>query len=232
MVIKLDQSKTPHLSDFLSGIRDELPILVGVIPFGFIYAILAQQTGLTGLETIGMSLFVFAGSSQLLLVKLAALNASLLVIVLTGFIINLRHLLYSASIAPHTKDLSIAWKVMLSYLLTDEAYAVTIAKFQNYDKKTKHWYFFGAGFALWSSWQISTWLGLVIGAQIPTSWSLDFALPLTFIALVVPMIKDRPGLFAAISSSVIATLTIHFPFKIGLIIAAIIGISIGMWSEE
>jgi len=228
----LDHSKTPYLSDFFYGIRDELPILVGVIPFGLIFAILARQAGLTGIETQGMSLIVFAGSSQFLLVQLAALNAPLLVMVLTGFIINLRHLLYSASIAPHTKDLSILWKVILSYLLTDEAYAVTIAKFQNYNKAKKHWYFLGAGLALWSSWQISTWLGLVIGTQIPPSWSLDFALPLTFIALVVPMIKDRPGLFAAISSGLIAAFTIHFPYKLGLIMAAIIGISVGLWSEK
>ena len=229
---KLYHLKTPYLSEFFSGVWDELPILVGVIPFGLIYAILARQAGLTGLETQGMSLIVFAGSSQFLLVQLATLNAPLLVIVLTGLIINLRHLLYSASIAPHTKDLSILWKVILSYLLTDEAYAVTIAKFQNYDKPKKHWYFLGAGLALWGSWQISTWLGLVIGTQIPPSWSLDFALPLTFIALVVPMIKDRPGLFAGISSGIVAALTIHFPFKIGLIVAAIIGICIGLWSEK
>jgi len=230
--VKLDQSKTLQISDFLSGIRDELPILIGVVPFGLIYAILAQQSGLSGLETQGMSLIVFAGSSQFLLVQLAAQNAPLLVIVLTGFIINLRHLFYSASIGPHTKDLSIGWKVILSYLLTDEAYAVTIAKFQNYESRTKNWYFFGAGFALWSSWQISTWLGLVLGTQIPPNWSLNFALPLTFIAIVVPMIKDRPGLLAAISSGVVAALTSHFPYKIGLILAAIVGISIGMWSKK
>ena len=228
----MDHSKTQYLSDFFSGVWDELPILVGVMPFGLIFAILARQAGLTGIETQGMSLIVFAGSSQFLLVQLAAINTPLLVVVLTGFIINLRHLLYSASIAPHTKSLSILWKLILSYLLTDEAYVVTIAKFQNYNKEKKHWYFFGAGFALWCSWQISTYLGLVIGTQIPPSWSLEFALPLTFIALVVPMIKDRPGLLAAISSGLVAAITVNFPYKLGLIIAAIIGISIGLWNEK
>jgi len=228
----LDHSKKPYMSDFFSGIWDEFPILIGVFPFGLIFAILARQAGLSGIETQGMSLIVFAGSSQFLLVQLAAINSPLLVMVLTGFIINLRHILYSASIAPHTKDLSILWKVILSYLLTDEAYAVTIAKFQNFNNVNKRWYFLGAGLALWSSWQISTWLGLVIGTQIPDSWSLDFALPLTFIALVVPMIKDRPGLFAAISSGIVAALSIDFPYKLGLIFAVIIGICVGLWSEK
>lgn len=228
----MEQTKISPISDILSGVLDELPILVGVIPFGLIFAILAKQAGLSSPETQGMSLIVFAGSSQFLLVQLAALNAPILVMVVTGFIINLRHLLYSASIAPYTKDLSTSWKLILSYLLTDEAYAVAIAKFQYLHKSKRHWYFLGAGLALWGSWQLSTWLGLVIGAQIPSSWSLDFALPLTFIALVVPMIKDRPGILAAVSSGLIAVLTIHFPYKLGLIVAAFVGISVGLWSEK
>jgi 4-azaleucine resistance transporter AzlC len=208
----MNHSETSSFSEFFSGVWDEFPILVGVMPFGLIFAILAREAGLSSTETQGMSLIVFAGSSQFLLVQLAEINAPVIVMVLTGFIINLRHLLYSASIAPYTKDLSIFWKLVLSYLLTDEAYAVTIAKFQNYYKQKKHWYFFGAGMALWSSWQISTWLGLVIGTQIPANWSLDFALPLTFIALAVPMIKDRPGLFAALTSGIVAVLTVNLPY--------------------
>ena len=228
----MDNSETSLFSEFFSGVWDEVPILVGVIPFGFIFAILARQAGLSGIETQGMSLIVFAGSSQFLLVQLASIDAPLLMMVLTGFVVNLRHLLYSASIAPYTKDLSIFWKLILSYLLTDEAYAITIAKFQTYNNAKKHWYFLGAGLALWSSWQISTLLGLKIGTLIPPNWSLDFALPLTFIALVVPMIKDRPGIFAAISAGSIAFLTIFFPYKLGIVMAATVGIWVGLWSEK
>lgn len=228
----MNHSKKTFFPIFFKGILDELPILVGVIPFGLIFAILSRQAGLSGIETQGMSLIVFAGSSQFLLAQLATLNTPLIVLTLTGFVIILRHLLYSASIAPYTKDLSILWKVILSYLLTDEAYAVAISKFQNYEESNKHWYFLGAGLALWGSWQISTWIGLVIGAQIPSRWSLDFALPLTFIALVVPMIKDRPGLFTAVSAGFVAILAINLPYKLRLILAAIAGISIGLWSEN
>lgn len=228
----MDHSRPETLSLFSQGIRDELPLLIGVIPFGFIFAILARQSGFSVIETLGMSLIIFAGSSQFLLIQLAVLNTPILIIVLSGIIINLRHLLYSISIAPYTKDFRSFWKIILSYLLTDEAYAVTITKFQKFDNSKKHWYFFGAGFALWFSWQFSTWMGVIIGTQLPSTWSLDFALPLTFIALVIPMIKDRPGFLAALSSGIIASLAIHLPYKLGLIIAAIVGISVGLWSEE
>ena len=228
----MDHSSPETLSLFSQGIRDELPLLIGVIPFGFIFAILARQSGFSEIETLGMSLIIFAGSSQFLLIQLASLNTPILIMVLSGIIINLRHLLYSISIAPYTKDFRTIWKIILSYLLTDEAYAVAIAKFQKFDNTNKHWYFLGAGFALWFSWQFSTLLGVFIGTQLPSTWSLDFALPLTFIALVIPMIKDRPGLFAALSSGIIASLTIHLPYKFGLILAAIIGVIVGLWSEE
>lgn len=228
----MDISKISPIRNFLSGIWDEVPILVGVIPFGMIYAFLAQEAGLSRIEGQAMSLIVFAGSSQFLLVQLASIKAPILVIVTTGLIINLRHLLYSASIAPHIKNLSTPWKLILSYLLTDEAYAVAIANFHKPSGSNKHWYFLGAGAALWGAWQISTWIGLQLGEQIPPTWSLDFALPLTFIALVVPLIKDRPSVIAAIVSGAIALFTIGLPYKLGLILAAVIGIYIGVRSEN
>jgi 4-azaleucine resistance transporter AzlC len=219
-------------SEFAFGFRDELPILIGVFPFGMIFAILAHQAGLSSLETQAMSLIVFAGSSQLMLVQLAGLNAPIPVMIATGFIINLRHILYSASIAPYTRNLSTTWKVLLSYLLTDEAYAVTIAHFTKTQKPSKHWYFLGAGLALWGSWQLSTWFGIFLGTQIPSNWSLDFTLALTFIALLIPMITDRPGLIAALTAGFVALLTVTFPYRLGLIAAAIAGIIAGILSEK
>jgi 4-azaleucine resistance transporter AzlC len=224
--------ESSSLSEFFSGFRDELPILVGVIPFGLIFAILAQQADLSALEAQAMSLIVFAGSSQFMLVQLAGLNAPVPIMVVTGFIINLRHLLYSASIAPFTRKLSYPWKLILSYLLTDEAYAVTIAYFQKSNKSNMHWYYLGAGLALWGSWQLSTIAGILLGTQIPSNWSLDFTLALTFIALVIPMIKDRPSILTALSAGLIALITVNYPFKLGLLISALVGIAVGIWSEK
>ena len=124
--------------------------------------------------------------------------------IITGFVINLRHALYSASVAPYVRHLNPAWKGILAYLLTDEAYAVTITHYQQEgDQSHRHWYFLGAGLALWTSWQISTAAGVFLGAQVPASWGLEFTLALTFIALVVPQIKDRPSLLAALTAGLV-----------------------------
>jgi len=219
--------------EFFHGIKDELPILVGVIPFGMIYGILALSAGLSKIEAQAMSVIVFAGSAQFMLVQLAGIGTPALVMIVTGFVINLRHALYSASVAPHVRNLNPLWKGILAYLLTDEAYAVAITHYyRKGNKDSKHWYFLGAGLALWTSWQISTAVGVFLGAQIPPSWSLDFTLALTFIALVVPTLKDRPGVLTAISAGIVAVLTAGLPYKLNLIVAAITGIIVGLWSEK
>jgi predicted branched-subunit amino acid permease len=177
--------------------------------------------------------------------KLIGVATPGLVIILTGLIVNLRHALYSASIAPYTRHLPLRWKAVLAYLLTDEAYAVSIIHYNlpprsspiegvdNSGELTyKHWYLLGAGLALWTSWQISTGVGIFLGAQIPAAWGLDFALPLTFIALVVPGLKDRPGIITAGVASLAALLFFGLPFKLGLIVSTFIAIAAGMWSEK
>jgi len=225
--------------EFISGMRDEAPILIGVIPFGMIYGVLALAAGLPAGVAQAMSAVVFAGSAQFLAVKLIGTGAPGLVVILTAFVVNLRHALYSASVAPHIKRLSPLWKGLLAYLLTDEAYIVTITQYnapassnqRRVDEANKHWYFLGAGLALWGSWQISTAVGIFLGAQVPSSWSLDFTLALTFIALLVPNIKDRASAVAALAAGVTAMLAYGLPYKLGLIAAALVGIIIGLWSE-
>jgi Predicted branched-chain amino acid permease (azaleucine resistance) len=152
--------------------------------------------------------------------------------VLVVFVVNLRHALYSASLAPHVKHLKLSWKMLLAYLMTDEAYVVTITHYiQDSDSTHKHWYFFGAGLTLWSCWQTSTALGIFIGARMPANWPLSFALPLTFIALVVPALKDRASVAAAVVAGLVGLMAINFPYKTGLLLAALIGILTGLWIE-
>jgi 4-azaleucine resistance transporter AzlC len=217
---------------FLFGVKDELPILVGVVPFGMIYGILALSAGLSPFDAQAMSAVIFAGSSQFMTVQLIREAAPWLVILLTGFIINLRHALYSATIAPYIKHLPRRWKALLAYLLTDEAFAVAALNYQREGlTRFGHWYFFGAGLALWTSWQASTAVGIFLGAQVPGSWGLDFTLPLTFIALVVPTLKDKAGIVTAIIASLAALLFFGLPYKLGLIVAAALAIAAGMWVE-
>lgn len=214
--------------NFWSGVRAELPLLIGVFPFGLIYGALAVSSGLSKAAAQLMSSIVFAGSSQFIAAQLFHDAVPGIVIVLTIAVVNLRHALYSASLAPHVASLPTRWKVLLSYLLTDEAYAPTVL---HYEKEGVtpygHWFFLGAGLALWSTWQVSTAIGVFLGSAIPESWSLEFALPLTFIAMVVPVLKNRPAIAAALSAGITALFAHLFPYRLGLILAALVGILVG-----
>ncbi|HQU37799.1 MAG TPA: AzlC family ABC transporter permease [Anaerolineales bacterium] len=218
---------------FWAGVRSEIPLLVGVFPFGMIYGALAMDAGLSTAAAQMMSPMVFAGSAQFITTQLVRDSAPGFVIVLTIAVVNLRHMLYSASLAPHLASLPTRWKALLSYLLTDEAYAPSIFHYENEGVQPfSHWFLFGAGAALWTIWQISTALGIFLGAAIPDSWSLDFALPLTFIAMVVPVLKDRPAVAAALSAGCAALVAYSLPYKLGLIVAALVGIAVGTYLEE
>ncbi len=223
---------TPR-STFLHGIRDELPILIGVVPFGLIYGVSALSAGIPAGIAQAMSCIVFAGSAQFVIAQLVGAGTPALIIILTAFIVNVRHVLYSASVAPFTRKLSALWKCLLAYLLTDEAYAVAISRYQKVGEDAHtHWYFLGAGLALWTTWQLSTAVGIFLGGQIPASWSLDFTAPLTFIALVVPSLKDRASSAAALAAALTALLAIALPLKLGIAIAALVGIAAGLAFES
>ncbi len=187
-------------SEFLLGARDTLPILLGVAPFGLVFGALALEAGLTPLEAQSFSLFVFAGSAQFVAVDLVRLGVSPLVIVFTIGVVNLRHMLYSASLAPLAARLPLRLRTVMAWLLTDEAFAVSSPRFRQPDLSGAQWYFLGSGMALWSVWQASTAGGILFGAAIPDNWSLDFALPLTFLAMLLPTLIDRPAWAAAISA--------------------------------
>jgi 4-azaleucine resistance transporter AzlC len=198
-----------------------------------IYGVLALSAGLEPPSAQMMSSIVFAGSAQFITAQLLRDLAPGLVIVLTIAVVNLRHMLYSASIAPYLRELPMRWKVLLSYLLTDEAYAATIIHYEENGKTPAgHWFFFGAGIALWMIWQISTALGIFLGATLPPEWPLEFALPLTFIAIVMPTLKDRPAVAASLSAGATALLTYYLPFKLGLVFAALVGILVGTALEK
>lgn len=223
-------------SEFLSGVRAELPILLGVIPFGIIFGALAVEAGLSPLLALSASAIIFAGSAQFIAAQLFKDAAPGLIIILTVFVVNLRHMLYSASIAPRLAHLPARWKWPLAYLLTDEAYAVVIVHYQDDGDSThKHWYYLGAGLALWSTWQASTAVGILLRTQ-AGNWllglGLDFAIAVTFIALVTPTLKDRAIVAAALCGGVVALVAASLPYNLGLIIAAIVGISAGMMVER
>ncbi|MCX8063122.1 MAG: AzlC family ABC transporter permease [Anaerolineales bacterium] len=218
---------------FLKGMRAFMPLLVGVVPFGLITGIAVAQTNISPLDGTMMSVLVYSGAALLVALQLIQSGTPAMITILSALMVNLRFIMYSASLAPHFQNLSSRWKILLSYLLSDQAYAVSISQFEDpSNQKTGHWYFLGAAVAMWLTWQSSLFLGMVVGINLPTSWSLDFTVPLTFLALAVPTIKDKPSLFSALSAGLATVLMSGLPFKIGVVIAAIVGIGIGAIMDE
>ena len=230
---ELRKQSESALSEFMAGVKAELPIIVGVIPFGVIFGVLAIAAGLPPQLAQMTSMIIFAGSAQFIDMQLIAIGTPAPVIWITTLIINLRHLLYSASLAPHTHHLSARWRWLLAYLLTDEAYVVTAVSFEQAEHRpNKHYFWLGSGLTLWVNWQFWTAVGIVFGTQIPESWSLDFALALTFIGMVVPLLRNRPMLAAALTAGLTAVLANNLPYKLGLMLAALVGILVGVLLES
>jgi 4-azaleucine resistance transporter AzlC len=218
---------------FTSGLKAVSPILVGVIPFGMIYGVVALDAGLTRVQTQAMSIIVFAGSSQFIMAQLFAEHTPALIIVITAALVNLRHGLYSASMSPYFKSLPGLARWVLAYFLTDEAYAVSIIHFRKgINRETRHWYYLGSGIGLWVTWQLSTAAGIFLGELIPPELPLDFFIALTFIALLVPALDDWASVIAASVAGVAGLLAFALPLGTSLIVASLIGIGAGLIAER
>ena len=222
-------------SELLAGARDTFPLIVGAIPFGLIFGALAISSGLSFAATMAMSSIVFAGSAQFIAVGLVLAGTGWPIIVLTTFVVNLRHALYSATLAPYVKQLSLRWQIPLAFWLTDETFAVVAARYtREGDSPHLRWYYLGSALFMYSNWQICTFLGLTVGRLIPdaTAWGLDFAMPVTFIGMVIPYLKNRPMWATVVVSGAVALLAYPLPHKLGLIIAALAGIAAGVVVEN
>ena len=230
----LSAPPAPARAALLAGLRDTFPLLVGGWPFGLIFGALAVTSGFSPLGAAAMSALVFAGSAQFISVGLVAAGTPAGVIILAVFVINLRHMLYAATLAPHLKKLPARWLLPLGFWLTDESFVVAAKHFEetknNADKK---WYLLGSELGMYADWQVVTWIGILAGQQIkdPQSWGLDFAMAVTFIGMLVPMIKDRPTLAAALAAGGAALLANGLPHQLGLLLAAILGIAAGVMVE-
>ena len=226
------QSDIRRSDEFILGLRHEAPLLVGVIPFGLIFGVLGIEAGLTPFQVMTMSVIIFGGASQIIFLELFASGASPYLVSSTVGVVNLRHALYSARIAPYFSQLTLGWKIILSYLLTDEAYAMTIRRLETRPHNpVMHYHLLGTGLCLWMSWQITTFLGIMLGTAIPPSLGLGFAIPLTFMTIIIPYLAKWPHLVAILVSGSIAILTYHMPWKLNLVIAAIAGMLAGYLAE-
>ena len=218
--------------DLLAGVRDVSPLLMGIAPFALVAGIAAVEAGFDLAQALGLSVIVFAGASQLAALELFGENAPLAVVIGTAVVINLRVLMYSASIAPHFAEYGRRTRAVLAYFLTDQAYALSVAEFAENDGRSRWKYYLGAGGSLWVVWVIGTVVGVVLGAGIPESWGLTFAVPLVFLALLVPAMKDRPTTVAGAVGGGAAVVAAGLPLNLGLLAGAVSGILAGFVAEE
>lgn len=218
--------------DFIDGARDALPILLGVVPFAMICSVAAVSVGLTATEAIGMNFIVFAGASQLAVLQLMGEGAVWLVMILTAWVINLRFSMYSATLAPYLQKEPLARKAPFAYILSDQAFGVTMSHFANEVPANPAWYYYGVAAAIWVTWNISAIVGALLGTLVPESWGLDFAFPLSFMALMFAALKDRPAVLAALVGGLSAVLARGLPYNLGLVLAALLGIGAGVLAEN
>jgi predicted branched-subunit amino acid permease len=223
--------KSTH-RDFITGARDSLPILLGVVPFAMICSVAAVSVGLTPLEAMSMSFIVYAGASQLAVLQLMGEGAVWLVMVLTAWTINLRFTMYSAALAPYLKDEPLLRKAPFAYILSDQAFGVTMSHFANELPAHPAWYYYGAAAAVWLTWNTSAVIGGLLGTLVPASWGLDFAFPLSFMALMFAALKDRPAVLAAAVAGLAAVMAKGLPYNLGLVLAALLGIGAGLFAES
>lgn len=216
---------------FVQGLKDSVPVLIGIVPYAMIVGVAAVAVGLLAVDVVGMSLVVFAGASQLAALELIGRGAPIVVIVLTTFMINLRFAMYSAALAPQVKDVSLLVRTVVSFALTDQAFALTTIRMRDQPDTPRSPYLLGVSLPFYFVWAAFTAIGAVLGAQVPASWQLDFALPLTFLALLFPAVRDRPSLAAALAGGALAVVLRDLPFNLGLVIAALVGVGVGAWVE-
>ena len=211
-----------NLKIFLKGITDVSPLMIPVVPFGLIFGILSIDIGFSPLATMGMSLIIFGGASQIILLQLFSGGASSLVIISSVGAVNSRHLLYGAVVSEHVSDLKLIWKIIISYFLIDQAFAVSNEYFKKYKEKNKYFHLIGGGFTCWVVWQITTFLGIILGEAIPEKLGLSFAVPLTFLAILVNDFRKMINVIVILVSGLVAIFGYNYiPYKAYVIVAGL-----------
>ncbi|HUS55141.1 MAG TPA: AzlC family ABC transporter permease [Thermohalobaculum sp.] len=224
------QAATVTRHGFGAGLLAALPVLLAVAPFGLIFGILAVEAGLEITQTMAMSSVVIAGASQLAALQLLTEHAPALIAILTGAVVNLRMAMYSASIAVHWQSTPMHWRMLAAIVLTDQSYALSIQRYRRHPGESlgdRLGFFFGVGSLTCCVWILATYLGATLGNRIPPGWGLDFVVPITFIAIVAPMLRGRANLLAAAVAATLAVLLSGLPYGMGLLVAAAAGIEAG-----
>jgi predicted branched-subunit amino acid permease len=218
----------PRLMEWIAGSKAALPLALGIVPMMLIYGVLARAAGLSPVEAQAMTLLVFSGA-QLVAAQMLVGGTPAAMIVAAGVTMNVRHTLYSAALAPYLKRLSLGWRLLLAYLLTDETFALSISRYQQRgSRRYQHWFLLGSGVIIWLAAQGATLLGMLLGGQVPASWELGYTATLTFLGLLILSLKNRAGFSAALCAGFTALLTVSLPLNSGFLAAIGLGTVAGL----
>jgi predicted branched-subunit amino acid permease len=214
--------------DFRAGFAEMLPACLALIPFGLVCGVGAAAAGADFAGALGMSAIIFSGAAQILASQMMAAGAPVAVVILTCAVLGLRFLMYSAAMAPAVKPLPPRWRQAIAFLLTDQVFAASIRKFDAHgDARRGGMHFLGGGMALWGFWQVTNAAGFFAGNVIPAAWSLEFTVPLCFIALLAPTLRSAPHVCAAVVAGIAVMAFEALPMRLNLIAAGLIGIVAG-----
>jgi predicted branched-subunit amino acid permease len=208
-------------------------VLLGIVPFGVITGVAMVASGIPPLVAMLMSVVVFAGASMVASAQLLASHAPALLIIFTTLVINLRFMMYSASLRLHFAEAPLRWRLAIAYLTADNVYGLMLTRFSEHpDDPGKLEYFLGAGLVVWGAWQVAVLGGILIGAGVPAAWRLEFAAPLAFIAISIPFLRDRATIAAALAAGLAVILAHDLPLRLNIVAAATTGIAGGLLFER
>ena len=221
---------------YLDGVRAVAPLLLGVVPFALVAGVSAVSAGLGETGAVLWSVVVFAGASQLAAFDLLRAEAPLVAVVVTALVINARFVLYSTSLAPPMAVLSRRRRCLAAYLLTDQVYAVSVLRFaEPLDARGRWRFYLGGSLVMWVTWQVFTLVGAVVGGAVPEQVPLEFAVPLAFLALLVPNVTDRPTLVAALVAGLVAVLAVPLGgarVPLAAVCGIAVGAAFGLWRRR
>lgn len=225
---------TTQKSAFWAGFRDSAPFILVAGPFGLLFGVLAAESGLNVHEALAFSLAVFAGASQFTALQLMQEQAPTIIVLVSALAVNLRMAMYSASLTPYLGAAPLWQRALAAYFVVDQSYAISIVKFEaepHMPLPHRMAYFAGTNGIVAPLWMTTTYVGALVGAQVPDSWGLDFVLPLAFLAMIGPMLRSPAHLAACFTAIVIALLAAGLPYNFGLIVAGLTGMMVGARTE-
>ncbi len=214
------------------GVTDALPLYVPAVPFALVIGLAIVESGINVFAGWSGSWLIFGGAAQLTLVSLLGSGAAVIAAITAALVVNARHLMYSAAMAPTFQDQPRWFRWLGPYVLIDQMFALAVIEQRDSDPDTFRSYYLAAGFTFWTLWQVTTALGIAIGPVVPEEWNLEFAVPLLFVGLIVIGIDRSSKLVAALVGAGVTFLFAGLPNRSGLLIGALAGVLVGTIVER